>query len=102
MRTKIVTALLFAALSAFAMLMAGCGAKDGEEYSGKVGAVMTGRNPICIQNYRIARQYSSAGRFELAREHYLLAYAAAGDDPQLRDTLARELNAVDLMIRSLR
>ena len=100
MHTKTVTALLCMALLTAPLLLAGCGKSGGD--SGPVDTALTSGNPICLQNYKTAREYSSAGRYELAREHYLLAYAAAGDDTVLRDALARELEATDLMIRSLR
>lgn len=63
---------------------------------------LTQHNPVSLYNYRTAREYSAQGRYELAKEHFLLAYAAAGDDVILRDMLARELESVDLMIRTLR
>ena len=59
-------------------------------------------NPVSVQNFKTARQYSSEGRYELAKEHYLIAYAAAGNDAVLRTMLAQELHAVDLMIKTLR
>lgn len=54
-----------------------------------------------LDNYKIARDYSAQGRYELAREHYLLALAAA-NDPYLQDALAKELESVNMMIKSLR
>lgn len=60
-----------------------------------------GGNEVSLLNYRIARDYAADGRYELAREHYLLALAAAGT-PELRNSLARELSGVDKMIKSLR
>lgn len=101
MRAKTVTALLCTMLLASALLLSACG-RGGGQSSGTADAVLINANPVCLQNFGAAREYSSAGRYELAREHYLLAYAAAGDNPTLRDALAKELDAVDLMIRSLR
>ncbi|MDR2892304.1 MAG: hypothetical protein LBV80_04375 [Deltaproteobacteria bacterium] len=57
--------------------------------------------PASISNYKLGREYAAAGRFELAREHYLLALAAA-NDKDLQDALVAELHSVDLMIKSLR
>lgn len=91
----------FSLCTAVLLCLAGCAAQQNGVY-GEAEAVMTHYNPISLQNYQTAREYSAAGRYELAREHYLLAYAAAGDDVSLRDALARELKAVDLMIKSLR
>lgn len=63
---------------------------------------LTAHNPVSLQNYKAARAYASEGRLELAREHYLLAYAAAEDDASLRLTLEKELRAVDMMLKTLR
>lgn len=63
---------------------------------------MTRHNPLSLYNYTLGREYSASGRYELAREHYLIAYAAAQDDAVLQDMLQKELKAVDLMIHSLR
>ncbi|MDR3074292.1 MAG: hypothetical protein LBV01_06180 [Deltaproteobacteria bacterium] len=73
----------------------------GDSRPGK-DVALTAHNPVSLHNYRVAREYSVAGRYELAREHYLLAYAAAEGDAPLRDTLSKELKAVDSMIRALR
>ena len=64
--------------------------------------VLTSHNPISILNYQQARQYSAQGRYELAREHFLLAYAAAEGNTTLRGMLQHEIKGVDLMIRTLR
>jgi hypothetical protein len=50
-----------------------------------------------LHNYKQGQYYASAGRFELAREYYLLALAAT-DDPDLQDIISRELNAADAAI----
>lgn len=54
-----------------------------------------------LRNYRAGRDLASAGRFELAREHYLLALAGTRD-PDLQDALDRELESVNLIIQTLR
>ena len=100
--------VLFAALCAIPLtLLSGCStmknalnAATGAQPEADIAT--TEHNPISIWNYRTAREYSSQGRFELAREHYLLAYAAANGDPVMRDALQKELHAVDLMIKTLR
>ncbi len=48
-----------------------------------------------------ARGYMSQGRYVLAREHLRMGLATAGD-PALRETLNRELAAVNEAIRSRR
>ncbi|CAK7047490.1 MAG: hypothetical protein DELT_00889 [Desulfovibrio sp.] len=101
MHTRAITILLSCVL---AFAVTGCGLfRSDTSNSARPGsevALLT-ENPVSLHNYRTAREYASAGRYELAREHYLLAYAAA-DDVTVKDMLARELKSVDLMIRSLR
>lgn len=62
---------------------------------------LAGQSPDSLANYRLGRGYAAAGRYELAKEHYLLALASA-NSRDLRQSLSEELEAVDLMIRSLR
>ena len=66
------------------------------------GVALTPHNPVSLYNYKTARAYSAEGRLELAREHYLLAYAAAEGDGPLRAALEREIRAVNMMIKTLR
>ncbi len=54
-----------------------------------------------LQNFYIGRQYVAQGRYELAREHYLLALASAREEA-MRDTLVTELQTVDRLIKTLR
>ena len=101
MHARTITILLFCAAL---LAVPGCGIFNGTPDSSRPGAdvALTTHNPVSIQNYRAARSYSAEGRYELAREHYLLAYAAAEDDPVLRTVLERELRAVDMMIKTMR
>lgn len=62
---------------------------------------VTGYTPDSLTNYRLGREYAAAGRYELAREHYLIALAAANNQ-QMQDALVQEINGVDMMIKSLR
>lgn len=89
------------ALSGCSIFNGDSGPATGTAYPG-TGVALTAHNPVSLQNYRTARAYSAEGRLELAREHYLLAYAAAEDDFALRDALERELRAIDMMIKTLR
>ncbi len=54
-----------------------------------------------LANFTVARLYMSEGRFELAREHLLLALASARDE-DMRSRLAQELEAVEMMIATRR
>lgn len=84
-------ALLPGFLLAVAILMNGCG--------GRVATVPD--SDEAIQNWHLGRDYQAQGRYELAREHYLLAIAAART-ADVHDALARELAVVDRQLRSLR
>ncbi len=98
---------LFAALGAALLALPGCSSMK-NALNAATGAppetdiATTEHNPVSIWNYRTAREYSAQGRLELAREHYLLAYAAAEGDVVMRDALQKELHSVDLMIKTLR
>ena len=54
-----------------------------------------------VQNFTLARIYMSRGRYELAREHLLLALSSARDET-MRSQLAFELEAVEKMIATRR
>ncbi len=54
-----------------------------------------------IEHWELATHYKSKRRYELARQHYLLALATC-NSTELRDSLKRELQMVDLQIRTLR
>ncbi|MDL2306525.1 hypothetical protein LJC48_00655 [Desulfovibrio sp. OttesenSCG-928-C06] len=57
--------------------------------------------PDSLLNYQLGRNYAASGRYELAREHYLIALAAANTQ-ELQEALSQELRGIDLMIKSLR
>lgn len=48
-----------------------------------------------------AREYQRQQRFELARQHYLLALATCRTE-ETRDRLQRELQVIDLQLRTMR
>ena len=48
-----------------------------------------------------AREYQKAQRFELSRQHYLLALSSCRSE-ETRDRLQRELQIVDLQLRTMR
>lgn len=97
MRTRIM-AVTF--LAAALLTFPGCGSRTDGNADDSIAVLE--HNAVSLHNYRIAREFSAAGRFELAREHYLLAYAAAEGDGMLRERLHQELEAVVLMIKTLR
>jgi hypothetical protein len=53
------------------------------------------------QNWKLARDYERQMRYELARQHYLLALAACRTE-STQMQLRRELESVDLQIRTMR
>ncbi len=54
-----------------------------------------------IHNLNLARKYKKLRRYELARQHYLLALAAT-TTTTTRDSIQRDLQVVELQIRTLR
>ena len=52
-------------------------------------------------NWQLARDYERQMRYELARQHYLLALASCRSEPT-QTQLRRELESVDLQIRTMR
>ncbi len=59
------------------------------------------QNVLFVANLQKARAFALNGRYELAREHFLLALAASNDRKN-RNMVAEELNSVELMIKTLR
>ena len=54
-----------------------------------------------MRNWKLARDYEQQMRYELARQHYLLALASSRSEPA-QTQLRRELESVDLQIRTMR
>lgn len=95
---------LISAALAMALMSTGCSffnsiISSNKEVQGE--AAVTQYSTASLRNYKTARDFAAQGRYELAREHYLLALASASD-PYLQDALAQELESVDMMIKSLR
>jgi hypothetical protein len=63
--------------------------------------VIVPHDPNSLWNIKLGREYASAGRYELAKEHYLMALAS-GSDEETRRIATHELQAVDLMIQAQR
>ena len=54
-----------------------------------------------IHNWKLARDYERQMRYELARQHYLLALASCRSEAT-QTQLRRELESIDLQIRTMR
>lgn len=80
----------------FGCLVCGC-ARQGEKLEG----VVTPYDANSLRNMSLARDYMAQGRFVLAKEHYLFALASS-KDPETRNFIMRELNSVDMMIKTER
>lgn len=78
--------MLLTALAA--MLLAGCGGKNPPENNAE-------------WHTHLGRNYAAQGRYELAKEHLLMALAA-NDDPEKRDAIVHELKSVDTFILTKR
>jgi len=58
-------------------------------------------NSNTLWNVQLGRDYAAQGRFELAREHLLMALAS-NSEPHMREMLNHELKSVDTMIKTQR
>lgn len=58
-------------------------------------------NAISRWNLELARDYMAQGRYELAKERYLLALAS-NTNPKLHVAIAQGLKSADTMIQTLR
>ncbi len=56
---------------------------------------------VARAHWNIANKYKAERRYELSRQHYLMALAHS-NTAALRDTLKKELQVVELLIRTLR
>ena len=83
------------------LLAAGCSYLPVAERQEPLVPVTAPYNEVCLQHYQLAQYYAVAGRYELAREYYLLALASA-ENQRLRGILASELDGVEKMIYSTR
>jgi hypothetical protein len=54
-----------------------------------------------MHNWKMARDYERQMRYELARQHYLLALASCRSE-RTQTQLRRELESIDLQIRTMR
>lgn len=62
---------------------------------------MTAESDETVVNWTQARHYQAEGRYELARQYYMLALSAVRTQSAL-EQLQRELYAVDMQIRTMR
>ncbi len=81
------------------LLISGCSSIKSYVSDEQVAVVPYDTN--CLANMKMGRDYAAQGRYELAREHYLMALAAS-NDAETRTLVTHELNAVDLMIKTQR
>jgi hypothetical protein len=93
-----------------ALALPGCGIMDAvgaltenpEPTVKKTGPIaIVNATPDSIAHYLLGRDYAASGRYELAREEYLLALAASSN-PEMQRALTLELDGIDMMIKSLR
>lgn len=79
----------------------GCSFSVGPTGSEETAMAGAPYHEAAMQNLILGRRYMSQGRYELARERFMLGLAAARNE-EMRQTLAQDLNAADLMVRSQR
>lgn len=75
------------------LLLAGCASKE--------EIAVTPPDAVCLRNLQAARDYAAQGRYELAKEHYLMALPGCNAGGT-RATVVRELKAVDKIIEAQR
>ena len=81
--------------------LAGCSPGTILPYFSNERIVIVPHDPNSLRNLRLGREYASSGRYELAKEHYLLALASRSDEATKKIVL-HELHAADLMIQAQR
>ncbi|MDR2161949.1 MAG: hypothetical protein LBO77_07440 [Desulfovibrio sp.] len=84
-----------------ALALAGCGPGSVLSRFSDERAVLVPHDPNSLRNLLLGREYAAAGRYELAKEQYLMALASSSDG-QTRAIVTHELNAVDLIIQAQR
>lgn len=62
---------------------------------------LLGDAPVAEAYWQKAHAYRNAGRFEMARQQYLLALSACHTE-ECKNRVQRELQTVDLLIRTMR
>jgi hypothetical protein len=77
----------------FAVLLLGCAGKNTQP--------VAPYNSTSRWNLPVGPHDAAQGRYELAREHLLMA-AASNSDPHLQGALTHELKSVDTMIQTQR
>ena len=77
----------------FTVFLLGCGNKHTEP--------VAPFNSNSRWHLQLGRDFAAQGRYELAREHLLMALASNAD-PMLRGMLTHELKSVDAMIKTQR
>lgn len=101
---KLLSRLLISMLAV--MLLDGCATlsrlvPEKQPEAEQTDVVAAPYNANALNNFYMGRQYVAQGRYELAREHYLIALASAREG-DMRDSLVTELKVVDRLIKTLR
>ena len=77
--------------------LAGCSLQP---YFSSDRTVVVQHDQNSLWNMQLGREYAAAGRYELAKEHYLMALASSTQET--RPVILHELQAVDMMIQAQR
>ncbi|THB71833.1 MAG: hypothetical protein D6E12_00555 [Desulfovibrio sp.] len=100
MKSSLLTLIALALLASAGL--AGCSA--GVQYTGgNQDAEIAGApyHEHAMQNLLLGRRYMAQGRYELARERFLIGLAAA-QNPEMKRILAQEVQGCDMMVQSQR
>lgn len=80
------------------LFLSACGSE--KPYWGDEAAI-TPYDANCLRQIQLGRDYVAHGRYELAKEYFLVALASSRD-PETRNIIAHELNSVEMMIKTQR
>ncbi len=93
--------ILIITLLCLIMLTPGCSLFDSSKGPDGRSVAAVNYSDESLNNYKQGKYYSAAGRYELARDYYLMALAAT-TDPALHEAISQDLAAVDYMIKMQR
>ncbi len=84
-------------IALLALLLLGCASKEPDPRTKPAPL----HNANTLWHLQVGRDYAGQGRYELAREHLLMALAS-NSDPHMRGRVQHELKSVDAMIHTER
>lgn len=87
-------------LAIFLLLSGSLGGCSWASYFSSDRTAVVQHDQNSLWNMQLGREYAASGRYELAKEHYLMALASS--TTETRPVILHELQAVDMMIQAQR